>query len=685
MEDLLSRIKNMVWTVGEDYSSTVKSEGAVSFTDTKDVTIADHKGLMRMGLTESDATDVVMFASAHEGGHNKLSDMDAMKEFIKTAFDDGIRDEKFEALMDMAQIAEDYRVDTTIARERPGYLELRKNTLKPVHKMFADSPSDNPRENLFKEVSFRTYGTSLKVHKSWEDAVDFNEAQEIADELMKIASDAKSSKELFDGVYEYYIRKYGVSDYEDDTESKGGESDGQDASSGTSKSEGGTSIRYYSDESEDKSEESKDSDDKSDEKADETSGSTDGKGTDEDAPTDYSSSGGSGSIPDVESEVLEKALKKIRGGDKLRELIGSEATKELEEASTPTEKEERLKMFKDDAKKIYKRCVTDNPYQKSLWSKEEIERITKDICKGVHAGTAPAYTRENDISRVVSRNKSGVSITTLNGMARKMAAKLEIALSADVDTTGEIRRSGSKIVASKVWKPLHTSNANVFYKKTFDEVGDYVVDLVLDSSGSQRGRVYEIRKQSYVIAKALSIIGIPCRVVSFDTTDHITIIRQLKDFEEDKPENTFAYNSYGENRDGLALRLAWEELKKRPETNKLMIVLSDGVPSDQGGRDVVKLSGGVSRYAALTIEEAKAYVGSDAFKDLAENKGLHDTYKAVRDIRKEAKLMGLYVGTERKIEVEQMIYGTDFAYVGTSMTNFVDLVTKYLVRVIEKD
>lgn len=87
----------------------------------------------------------------------------------------------------------------------------------------------------------------------------------------------------------------------------------------------------------------------------------------------------------------------------------------------------------------------------------------------------------------------------------------------------------------------------------------------------------------------------------------------------------------------------------------------------------------------MTIEEAKAYPRNSTHKDLAENKGLHDTYKAVRDIRKDAKLMGIYVGTERKIEVEKMIYGTDFAYVGTSMTNFVDLVTKYLVRVIEKD
>ena len=77
--DLLKRIQNMVWTVGEDYSSTVEIKGGMSYTDTEKVVIADHKGLMKLGLSEEDATNIVMFASAHEGGHNKLSSMDAIR------------------------------------------------------------------------------------------------------------------------------------------------------------------------------------------------------------------------------------------------------------------------------------------------------------------------------------------------------------------------------------------------------------------------------------------------------------------------------------------------------------------------------------------------------------------------------------------------------------------------------
>lgn len=666
--DLLKRIQNMVWTVGEDYSSTVEigSAGA-SYTDTEKVVIADHKGLMKLGLTEEEATDVVMFASAHEGGHNKLSNIDAIRNTLAKAKSM----EEFNTLNNLCQIAEDYRVDTTITRERPGYWDIRKGTLDAITKMFADKPSDNPEDNFFKEVSFNTYDITLKKKTAWKGVVDYERAATTAQDLMEMAKNSDSSESLLDKVYNYYV-KYFKKDAEEETEkpSKGGSTDDEHEES--DKSERGDSEKLdgtggEGSESTPEDEEEGDSD-SSDETSSEEADDADGEGDGEDGKSDVDEA------PSME-EMVEKAVKEFTGKDTLSKMMGEKASEKLEKAKAPKRDEVDLEEVVRYADRDYESNFGEKAsnYIK-LWTPQEQERVKKLLCKGVHAGTNVAYVRAKQLDRSVDINMP-YDISKLNGMARKMANKLATILQAEADNQGEIHRSGRKIVANKVWKPLHTSDNNVFFKTTFEETGNYVVDLVLDASGSQGGRVPEIREQAYVIAKALTLINIPCRISTYYTQRHVTVMSQLKDYTENKPQNAFGYNARGENRDGLSIRLVDVELQKRPESNKVMIVLSDGAPSDIGGGNVVHKSGGVSYYYA----DAPSRSGGKL------NEALVDSYKAVQEARKNCKLMGIYVGGAGQLEVEKYIYGNDFAYVGTDMTNFVDIITKYLIKVIEKE
>ena len=658
--DLLKRIKNMVWTVGEEYDTSVTSSGVRSYTDTENVVIADQKAFVKLGLTEEESTDLVLFASAHEGGHNLLSTIDDIERIMRKGVLEGA---DIDVLNSMCQIAEDYRVDTTITRNRPGYWDIRKNTLDAVTKLFADSPMGDKTADFFKEVSFNTYDITLKDKRAWKKAVDFDKAAKVAAKLKELATTSKSSGELLDKVYDYYMEDFhksketgeGDSGDEGDSEEHTGDSGKSGKASGKEKGESETS--------------------------DETSDEADGKGDREDESDDVDESE---ELTEEEiEELIKDAIEGFKGASTLTKILGKKATENLDRAKAPTASESKLEGLKKDAEEFYERYYgKKSRHYKKLWSEQELAKVTKELCQGAHAGTAIAYVRPIDlddrvrsITELLSRESS---LEELNGIARRMSNKLRNILQAEADFEGEIHRSGSRLIANKMWKPVHTSDTNVFYKTTYEEVGNYVIDLVLDASGSQRGRQSDVRRQAYIIAKALDILGIPCRITSYMSDNHVTVLKQLKDFDEPKPQNAFAYEASGENRDGLSLLMANVELLKRKESNRIMIVLSDGAPSDMGGSkaSVITHSGGACPYVA--------YPPSSRHFSTYDSKGLTDSYQAVRTIRKNSKLMGIYVGGVTQLEVEKYIYGNDFAYVGTNMSIFVDIVTKYLVKTIEK-
>ena len=188
-------------------------------------------------------------------------------------------------------------------------------------------------------------------------------------------------------------------------------------------------------------------------------------------------------------------------------------------------------------------------------------------------------------------------------------------------------------------------------------------DILIDSSGSQRRNQALVASQAYVLAQALTLNGIPNRVMGFNSFLDYTILKRYRDYESSlrANENIFEYYCTGNNRDGLAIKAVVEELKSRPEDNKILIVLSDGRPND------IKVGKGQSQ----TLEEA--YRGATAVRDTAIE---------VRRARQQGiMVLGVFTGKERDLPAEKLIYGKDFAYI-KDINRFADLVIKYLKQVI---
>ena len=123
------------------------------------------------------------------------------------------------------------------------------------------------------------------------------------------------------------------------------------------------------------------------------------------------------------------------------------------------------------------------------------------------------------------------------------------------------------------------------------------------------------------------------------------------------------FTTSSNNRDGLAIRAAGDSLLQRPEENKILIVLSDGRPTDV----VVNRPGS---------RNPRPYFGEYA---------ITDTAFEVRKLRGNGIYgLGVFSGQEKDLAAEKRIFGKDFAYI-RDIRNFSRVVSKYLQRLLEQD
>jgi len=141
-------------------------------------------------------------------------------------------------------------------------------------------------------------------------------------------------------------------------------------------------------------------------------------------------------------------------------------------------------------------------------------------------------------------------------------------------------------------KALHKIGANdyrIFEKKGQPYAVDTCLTIVWDGSGSMCG---EKQKQSTIacatIEEALKSL-MPMKIINFTTESNMVKHYNVKGFEDVNNNKNYAY-SYGSsrsfsggNKDGYSIKVATKELQKRSEANKIMIIMSDGLPSDYRG------------------------------------------------------------------------------------------------------
>ena len=371
-------------------------------------------------------------------------------------------------------------------------------------------------------------------------------------------------------------------------------------------------------------------------------------------------------------EALESYVQKIT--ENMINLEESQVTEEMEE-----KRRVKNKITVLDPKVLEKAYTyVELNFGKTYLSPLEEKRRNYHLCRDIH-GDCSLYYTEGILKNPVKRNyqleyakkQKDKNLWTYHDKHR--IVKRNIALLTEMLKRSLVLRSETdyvlsdrgEIVPSRLWRIGRTSDAKVFQRELKANSADFVVDVLMDASGSQRSRQGDVALQGYIISEALSNAQIPHRVLSFCTFWDYTVLHRFRDYDDDRKANAnlFDYITSSNNRDGLAIKAAGYDLLQRSEDKKIMIILSDGKPYD-----VV-----VNRPNA---RNPQPYQGKYAIRD---------TGFEVRKLRNlGVSVLGVFAGEEKDLATEKKIFGKDFAYI-RDIVNFSRIVGRYLTKQLEAD
>lgn len=340
-------------------------------------------------------------------------------------------------------------------------------------------------------------------------------------------------------------------------------------------------------------------------------------------------------------EVLESYAEQLTNS--VSGLENSAVTEEMEE------KRQKKRSVKVVTPEMLEKAYTyvELNYGKSYLSEAEEKKINYQMCRGIHSDCSLYFTEGilknpvksnyqyeyakrlrnkniwlyHDKHRIVKHN-----ITVLTETLRK-----SLVLRSETQTVLSDR---GMIVPSRLWRIGRTNDAKLFQQELKGEISDFVVDVLIDASGSQMKRQGDVALQAYIISEALSNVDIPHRVMSFCTFWDYTIMHRFRRYDDPRSENDniFNYVTSSNNRDGLAIRTAGYDLLQREEEKKIMIILSDGRPYD-----VI-----INRPNAKNPEP---YQGKAA---------IADTATEVRRLRNlDVSVLGVFAGEEKDLVTEK--------------------------------
>ena len=374
---------------------------------------------------------------------------------------------------------------------------------------------------------------------------------------------------------------------------------------------------------------------------------------------------------DEESEIIENEINNI-SNSMLLESIGEMGDVNLEKSQNRV-----IYVDEDMAQKIYSKV--EYYYGKTFLSENEIKKIESKHCRNTHEGCRIHFT--DGVLRSECNNAFQLKYVTRQKenniykyrdnikLHKRSINKLKESISRiliEESATDRVYSDGGTICANRAWRIGRSNNNKVFYKDIQNEKGKYVIDILLDASGSQSRNQFNVAIQAYIIAAALTSIGIPNRVMGYLSFLDYTVLKRYRDYDDNinTCENIFEYFAAGNNRDGLAIKATCDALLEREEENKILIVLSDGKPNDvKIGRD-----------------RSRSLRGEASYKGII---GVKDTALEVRKARKQGILvLGVFTGKERDLDAEKIIYGKDFIYT-RDIERFSDIVAMYLKKIIK--
>jgi len=269
---------------------------------------------------------------------------------------------------------------------------------------------------------------------------------------------------------------------------------------------------------------------------------------------------------------------------------------------------------------------------------EETIEITKDDVKerfslgGIHHGRQLLFKDTESYSETKAKLERDVQFTvmqTINEVRKILESR-----------KGGTRRCLPKgrLDRSSLWK-VAVKEPNIFMRKDApSDKPDLAVYLLIDCSGSMTWRSVPGRRGSrleyaaeagMLLHKVCSRLNIPHAVTGFTTESFFTVDvlhYRLKEFHEKEAriEAMLREVDCADNVDGFSIKAAATELLCRHESNKILIVISDGVPY------------------ALEYRDREA---------------VDDTIKSVREVTSSGVgVIGIFIGDKTGAEFAKIIY-----------------------------
>lgn len=258
--------------------------------------------------------------------------------------------------------------------------------------------------------------------------------------------------------------------------------------------------------------------------------------------------------------------------------------------------------------------------------------ITAELSKGIHRGCSFVLKKDFRVTdgikalyEAIHANVKPYINKTVNEIRRVLEYKTTL-------TERNLRKG--KIHGNSLWK-LHVKDPKVFCKVSEpNDIPELSVYLLVDCSGSMNtfNRMKGARSAACLLYETCIALKIPVNITGF--TGEVSSDRDVTHFRVisyedgyDKKYNIAYLRAQKQNRDGYSIRVATGELQLRNEQQKILIVLSDGMPE----------------------MPYKRYGGAI---------GINDTALAVREAEKQGGIgvVGLYFGPAEYLPQAQKIY-----------------------------
>ena len=248
---------------------------------------------------------------------------------------------------------------------------------------------------------------------------------------------------------------------------------------------------------------------------------------------------------------------------------------------------------------------------------QELNDVAQNISYGnIHAGVNIRINRISSVDEKLTEQYDMVSAPLIN-ISRQLQKSL-------LKQLKENRRGGKQtglIMGRRLdAHALCRNDGKVFYKNSLpNEIPELAVGLLLDESGSMCScdRCTYARASAIILYDFCQSLDIPVMVYGHSTgydTVELYSYAEFESFDHDDKYRMMDISARSGNRDGAALRFVAEQLSKRPEAVKLLILVSDGQPADSGyGGSAAEedLRGIKQEYQRKGILFVAAAIGSD--------------------------------------------------------------------------